>query len=416
MVALNFHTLDKVVLPVLIAFFFISKFTTASSTPPTSESPSAQVELICHTDNPAECYPRVFSPTEDFQVVHDDQDLPPGLHVQLDIQTGQKQAKLYNPADENSALEGLPIDKGVVVIDPESPQDSPHVPAGAPKYEPVGMVREPKEKNEDFAAAVQTVKDHSKVAKHVQSDVLDKAVEVLDELSHDMYYGLMIAEDPETVESLLCLLRRTDVADGEDKSRIASERPDFLASTILASSLRNNVPALNAIVKSWASIGDKQCKSTGDNRLRDDLYLTSSQTRDPALVSRLVRVLGALLKTGTVRDEFRARDGMGNLLELMRREGVEWDTPKAKIAQIVQDTFLNEELGATLGEFPSHEKADAATCAGSGPESGEDGCWEYHLEQILDRPAEEHNWEWVRELLGSIKERRPQRTLIHNEL
>ena len=71
-------------------------------------------DIICHTSNREECYPRIFQPTEEFQTVHDDQELPSGLHVRLNIWTGQKEAKINVPDEEDPALEGLPVDSAIV--------------------------------------------------------------------------------------------------------------------------------------------------------------------------------------------------------------------------------------------------------------------------------------------------------------
>ena len=51
-----------------------------------------EVELICH--NRSDCYPKVFQATSEFQRVRDDQDLPAGLHVRLNVWTGEKEAKV----------------------------------------------------------------------------------------------------------------------------------------------------------------------------------------------------------------------------------------------------------------------------------------------------------------------------------
>ncbi|KAJ1721645.1 nucleotide exchange factor sil1 [Coemansia erecta] len=56
---------------------------------------------ICSTDATGEqsCYPRMFVATDEFQVIKPGQDIPPGLHVQIDMQTGLRMARLM-PADD----------------------------------------------------------------------------------------------------------------------------------------------------------------------------------------------------------------------------------------------------------------------------------------------------------------------------
>ncbi|KAI1142726.1 hypothetical protein F5Y05DRAFT_128742 [Hypoxylon sp. FL0543] len=411
------RNLKKIALSFLFVSSAFSTFTSASSPSP-SESPSAETEIICHTDNPAECYPKVFSATEEFQVVHDDQDLPPGLHVQLDIQTGQKQAKLYNPNEENPALEGLPVDRSVVVIDGEAPQDDkPRIPSGAPAYEPVGKVKAPKEKNEDFFQALETVKQHSNANDDsAHAGELDKALEYLEDLSHGMYYGLQIAEDAEALRALFCLLTKRD-ADAAEK-RPLTERPDFLASSILASAIQNNKPALKALEGSWDAILEKKCAaaSNSDARsLKSELYSKLEPTAGPgsaeeaseAYFARIkLAVLDGLLKSDKIKEQFMEHDGMKNLLRILLRKEEVWDSRRAKVARIVSDTFLDEDVGARLGVWPTVSVTDASVCAEGGPDSLEEGCWEYHLETISQDPRDA---EWSRPLLDMLRQRRPEK-------
>ncbi|KAI1145998.1 hypothetical protein F4825DRAFT_442050 [Nemania diffusa] len=398
-------------------------FTSASSPP--EVSPAAATELICHTDNPAECYPKVFSATEEFQVVHNDQDIPPGLHVQLDVQTGRKQAKLYNPDEENPALAGLPVNQEVIVVDPELPQDDePRIRAGAPAYEPVGMVKAPQEKNAEFSGALETIKKSSDRQKRIEISALDRALQVLDELSHDMYYGMQIAEDTEAVQSLFCLVFGGDRAEGE--GRRLTERADFLASSVLSAAVGNNARALAAIENSWDRITEKRCKPNS-HLIRQDLFYRLSPTSEPGTkqeseesesIRLLISVISGLLKSPKIRTEFLENSGMQSFLQILLRDGEVWESRKAKVAQIVSDTFLDEDFGATLGLFPIKQNVDASRCAESGAQSLYDECWVYHLAKI-SQGSEVPEWsEHLLSLLlrvqdsGSQSETPPK----HNEL
>ncbi|KAI2462798.1 hypothetical protein F4781DRAFT_172674 [Annulohypoxylon bovei var. microspora] len=408
---------------IAVSFFIISSalsFVSASSPPP-SESPSAETELICHTDNPADCYPKVFSATEEFQVIHDDQDIPPGLHVQLDVQTGKKQAKLNNPKEDNPALEGLPVDRSVLIVDPEGSQDdTPHIPSGAPAYEPVGAVKAPREKNEGFAQDLDTVKKYAKKYFDAgdyagQSDELDEALENLWDLSYDMYYGLQIAEDPEALHALFCLLTKREPTWPNNS---VWQPPEFLAALILSSSIRNNKPALQALEKSWDAVMNRQCvldSSKATSPLVTEFYANLEPTTKPGSAEEpdevyrtrmTLTVLGGLLKSPKIKAQFMKADGMKNLLEILLRKEAVWLDQRPKAARIVSDTFLDEEFGAALGIWPTAAKAtDASVCAEGGPESREDGCWEYHLEVISQDPNEA---EWSQPLLDLLKRRRAE--------
>ncbi|KAI0385863.1 hypothetical protein F5Y04DRAFT_158773 [Hypomontagnella monticulosa] len=401
---------------IAISLFIVSSalsLTSASSAPP-SESPSADGELICHTDNPAECYPKVFSATEEFQVVREDQDLPPGLHVQLDIQTGQKRAKLYNPEEKNPELEGLPVDRSVVIVDQEESQDDkPKIPPGAPAYEPVGIVKAPNEKNEGFIQALDTVKKYSSPkGKSVKPGDLDKALEDLEDLSHGMYYGLQIAEDADALHTLFCLLSGPETAQEAEKP--LTERVDFLASSILASAIRNNKPALRAVEGAWDTILEKQCVSNPKNARtpKSELYTNLEPTTGPASVEEAAEahstrlnlaVLDGLLKSPKIKEQFLAHDGMKNFLRILLRKEEVWDARKAKVARIVADTFLDEEVGAVLGVWPTVASVtDTSVCAEGGSDSLGEGCWEYHLEVISRDPKDA---EWSQPLLDMLRQR-----------
>ncbi|KAI1120005.1 hypothetical protein F5Y10DRAFT_259238 [Nemania abortiva] len=419
------RNLIRLFFSLVFIYSILFSFASASHPHPPVVSPAAETELICHTNNPAECYPKVFSATEEFQIVHDDQDLPPGLHVQLDVQTGRKQAKLYNPDEENPALAGLPVDQGVVVVDPEPPQDAdPRIRPGAPAYEPVGMVKAPQEKNEEFSKALETIKKSSKRSQSVDPSALDEALQLLDELSHDMYYGLQIAEDAEAVRSLFCLLLRREEAKGE--GRPFAEQADFLASSVLSATVGNNVPALTAIEKSWYSITGKQCK--GDSRpINQELFHRLAPTSEPGtkqeseeseIIRLHISVISGLLKSPKIRAEFLENDGMQSFLEILLRDGEAWGSRKTKVAQIVSDTFLDEDFGATLGLWPRKQQADASICAESGPRSLDDECWEYHLAKISQGAGAP---EWSEHLLSLIRRTqvsgsRSEAPPTHNEL
>ncbi|KAI0890594.1 uncharacterized protein GGS22DRAFT_15687 [Annulohypoxylon maeteangense] len=407
---------------IAISFFIVSStlsFVSASSPPP-SESPSAESDLICHTDNPADCYPKLFSATKEFQVVHDDQDLPPGLHVQLDVQTGKKQAKLYDPKEENPALKGLPVDRSIVIVDPEQVEDDkPRIPSGAPAYDPIGIVKAPKEKNEGFAQTLGIVKKYAKKYSDAgdysgQSDELDGALDDLLDLSYDMYYGLQIAEDADVLHGLFCLA--TNVATSHPDKPVGT-RPDFLSAQILASSIRNNKPALQAVEKSWDVVTNKQCVSASTttlslatsffNNLAPLSTPGSANEGEDLYRTRLALIpLEPLLKSPKIKTRFMEADGMSHLLEIMLREDGIWQEQKPKVARIVSDTFLDEEFGATLGVWPTAAKAtEDSVCAKGGKESREEGCWEYHLGIISQQPSDA---EWSQPLLDMLKKRRAE--------
>ncbi|KAJ1815840.1 nucleotide exchange factor sil1, partial [Coemansia sp. RSA 2599] len=61
-------------------------------------------DTICTVDGNGDqtCYPRLFVATNEFQAIKPGQDIPPNLHVQIDMQTGQRMARLM-PGSEDPA-------------------------------------------------------------------------------------------------------------------------------------------------------------------------------------------------------------------------------------------------------------------------------------------------------------------------
>ncbi|KAK9452243.1 uncharacterized protein V1518DRAFT_410710 [Limtongia smithiae] len=60
-----------------------------------------------------ECYPVLFEPTEEFRPVLLGQEIPPGLHVRLNFETGMREAKLLSDADKDIATDDV---SGAVVV------------------------------------------------------------------------------------------------------------------------------------------------------------------------------------------------------------------------------------------------------------------------------------------------------------
>ncbi|KAK3901587.1 hypothetical protein C8A05DRAFT_34712, partial [Staphylotrichum tortipilum] len=211
----------------------------SSSSLSPSPSPPADVELICHTDNPAECYPKIFQPTDEFQVVHPDQDLPLGLHVRLNVNTGTREAKINVPDEAvDASLAGLPVDSSVVIVEPDAAdqqqqQQPPPLPPNAPAYDAAGKIKTPKPGAAGGNPGEAGAFYESLTILKKGLDV-DAALEMLEDIAHDIYYGLKIVEDRATVHELLCL--STSPSTPPPRAR--------LAALALSSALQNNPKAL----------------------------------------------------------------------------------------------------------------------------------------------------------------------------
>ncbi|KAK8114419.1 hypothetical protein PG999_006488 [Apiospora kogelbergensis] len=419
MAFLRMRSIVRLSIAFLLLSFVVSSIATISSPPaPASASPSAEGELICHTDNSADCYPKVFSPTDEFQIVHDDQDLPSGLHVRMNIWTGVKEAKLNTPGVEDAALEGLPVEQAVMVVEPELSEAKPKIPSGAPVYEPVGAVKEPKEKNPGFFQALDSVKLHKNAAFSAESSVLEDALAELEDFSHDMYYGQQMVGDEDILRALFQLVTKRDAE--EVAKRSYADRRDFLAATTLSSALQNNAPALKAVEEIWDSLMDGRA-SSGEQSLKDAFYSqlrpgaeqgSADASNEATWIRALLAVVGKLLKSDKIRAEFLDKKGMEGFLRILMTEGPEWEPARAKVARIVMDNFLDESVGAKMGVWPPRFTTQVYVCDTEGREF-DDSCWVLYLGRIIkDRPQEA----WAQELHSMLQPGGNTMPPTHNEL
>lgn len=371
-------------------------------------STSDKTELICHTTNPDECYPKVFQPTDEFQIVHPDQDLPKGLHVRLNVQTGQREAKINIPDEIDPSLEGLPVDSAVVIVDPEdAPVPQPKIPVNAPAYDPVGKIKEPKGAK-DGGDNSEGNAFHRSLAFLKKGLNTDEALDMLEEISHDIYYGLKIAEDYETVKQLFCLANSGAIFDAPKGDDTAVGRAR-VAALIISSTLQNNPKALAEISKHWNELRWVKCSASEETLGRATFRLMApigheAKRNDPGLAKARISAISGLLKDQGIRKQFLAAGGMDLLLEvLVENQDSEWEPAQRKIGFLVLDNFLDENMGASLGEWPTEKQASAKECEGRSEVKAD--CWDWHANNFASRfRKDKTHWSW--ELLDKLVSQR----------
>lgn len=326
------------------------------------------VELICSPADPQDCYPKIFQPTDQFQAVREGQELPHGLHVRLDVTTGEKQAKINDPAEVNPALEGLPVDSSIVVVESQDgAQDTPSnnelpVPKGAPAYEPVGKVRVPETESQAFHDSLTVLKTLS-----LNDRPIDAALDILMDISHDMYYGLKITEDPNAVKELLCMMSAQDVFPRDRDDEVVKQAGH--AASIIGAALQNNHKALEEVEKHWGDISTSTCAGT-DQKLGQAVFnsllpqtpaskdASKAEGNQLTLTKAKAGALRGLIKSPAIRDDFLAQEGMAYVLQVLALERPELLQAQQKLANLVLDNFLDEGMGATLGVWPRPGEVD----------------------------------------------------------
>ena len=254
-------------------------------------SPEAYTSLICPNDNPLDCYPALFQPTIHFQKIRPNQTLPPGLHVRLNLQTGEKEARLNVPEESERDRS-----EAILVIDnpPRTNDEDPNINVNTPLIThnlpqspetALGVVEEeekiplhlrlqdaskqaeharpytpprpaaPVDANEAnlYEATVFIVKEKS-LAK-VEDDIIydgdfADALETLTDLAHSMGWGLIICRDAELTTLLLRLIIAEEVY-AESELRSA-------ALLLLSTAVQNNPDALRALMDNCDTFGGAQ--------------------------------------------------------------------------------------------------------------------------------------------------------------
>ncbi|OAA64901.1 hypothetical protein ISF_04311 [Cordyceps fumosorosea ARSEF 2679] len=378
-----------------IALLFLSPLVLADSQDALDKD-STKPDLICHTSDPADCYPRIFVPTDEFQTVHDDQEIPKGLHVQLNINTGEKLAKIYVPDEPvDPALEGLPVEREVIKVEPEA-RDDPIVapPKGAPAYEAAGKIKAPPHENAGFVNAVRLLK----ADKGEDDPAFDASLDAMEELAHDLHYGLQVASDPEIIKSLVCHMIQ-EPHPGTAAAVEGLPPRDQQAATILAASLRNNPTALAEVSKHWPEILKHKCPGA-KAPLGSELWRCVGPRDDdtapaPASASSIkarVAAVDTLIKDHKIRDDFVRAGLMNTLTRVLAREGPEWAAAQRKAGVLALNNFLDEDVGAITGQWPKGPRLTDEKCAEAGTRAPE-GCWDYHVDRIVKaNKADKSHW------------------------
>ncbi|KAL8730262.1 MAG: hypothetical protein Q9181_004729 [Wetmoreana brouardii] len=289
-------------------------------------SPKASTELICHTNHASECYPRIFQPTEKFQTVRDDQNLPPGLHVRMNLATGVKEARLNVPEpDAEDVASGLTIIDGSDLLGFQ-PAESEHVPIRhsnidlqAPILPPKGDVAE----SSLFADSVAEVKAHASK----DTDTLLPALTNLEDLSHSYHWGLTLAKDGPLIHKLFQLLLPSNF----------SLEVRSIATLIFGAAISNNEAALNAALAHFYN--DEWPEGP-----LEAVIMALIHEQSPVLLNRMMFLLSSLCHDKGQLQRFLSADGAKLLMQIYDAEstGKNDDTYRLrkKVTNFVLDHLL----------------------------------------------------------------------------
>ena len=301
-------------------------------------------QFICQPGT--ECYPSIFEATSEFQVVHEDQMVPSGLHIRMNLETGLKEAKLYDPNDDATPNAFAVVESGTSASEPQ-PSDTETVEKiqpGAQKILSAG-----KSSHEAICPDASTLVSNLNVVKSFDPGKLRSgtddaplltALDALEEVAHDIHWGLKLCEDHEAVRVLVDMITT--------RSRKISSEASGAAALILGTAIQNNKAALAALLQSNARDGPlveaflNQMVWTPSeaNVNARTVFLISELCQDPAQ-------LQAFVKAGGWQDLRRAfgRDADGSFDAV---QYAAFAKERQRVADFFFDHFLFEDVLANL--------------------------------------------------------------------
>lgn len=373
---------------VLIRIFAISKLLSLSSAGAPAASPLAHGELICAENDPSDCYPKLFQATEKFQLIRDGQDIEPGLHVRLNVYTGEREARLNIPMNGEDTSASMAVESSVVTVErgSDNSHDDNHNEIDKAENldeheaDNIHSSAPHKHKFSLLATAADAIIN--------ESDQLDKWLVDLEELAHDVEYGESIAQDGMLLRKLVCLMTTESTSSPPERARKSA--------AIIAAALQNNPTALEEL--EWRGVAKPNCNSKGPRLLID--VLQRAEDDGHAATKTTIATLSGFLKHKRLRDELLRQGIMEYLLAIIINGK---DETGQRVAQLVMDTFLDETMGAELDVWPQGKVNPPEICAAG---SRSDGCWDFHVSEI----ATKRKQPWARELAKSIKGQREKYT------
>lgn len=347
----------------------------------TVPSPRASSDLICHTSHAADCYPSIFQPTEEFQVIKDDQSLPPGLHVRLNLATGVKEARLNVPEPGDAHSDLIIVEKPVPeeLISDSQPVDEPEE-LQVPLHHDQSVLNEiPRIRTPPFEPGESSTfeENMSQLRNSPSSDPNydpTPALTALQDLCHSADWGLKLTKDSNVTRLLVQSFR-----DVSQKLALRSA-----AALLLATAIQNNPDALAAAISHFYN--DEW--PTGP---LDAVLLALMHEQSTSLLIRTVFLLSSLCQDPDQLVRFVNTGGLKVLIEVFRDGDIsqpDHDKLRGKIANFVFDHIVALDQGSLrAGEAEHSPNVDVGTDA---PTAADDDGWVV----VPDKPTIAVDLQW----------------------
>ena len=304
-------------------------------------SPKAEADLICHTNHASDCYPRTFQPTRSFQIVHDDQNLPPGLHIRMNLATGVKEAKLNEPDEETveNAADLVVIDD----IRNEAPAlhdqtQSQHVAHALQDQTKPQLIQPPRPPHFDssegalFSSSASTLKS----SPLSEAETLLPALSDLQDLAHSSHWGVSLTRDSTICRLLLQLLAPPSALSTVDIELRSA------AALLLGTAIHNNPDALTAALSHFYN-------DEWSNGPLEAVILALAHEQLPTLLTRMMFLLSGLCQDETQMRKFLDGGGLDLLASIYDAPNAgadDRDRLRGKISNFILDHFLQMDADA----------------------------------------------------------------------
>ncbi len=282
---------------------------------------------ICHD---GDCYPVLFEPTHEFRVIREGQEIPAGLHIKINLETGLKEGKWMDENEHASADEGALIP----IPNPNSGdvsrlggmaggQETGDKDRGKSSSRPIPYKPNPKIQDGEHELFLTSISNlHSTSASSSSpsgvacSDKILGALDTLEDLVHELDFGARLIDriKSDALDTILQLIGSSDV-------RCRSK-----AALVLGSALQNNPHAIAAIPES--------------TELTGVLVKQLAKETDETSKRMLMYALSAAFGSRTAYHDFHKVNGDDIVANLYEHGSAEI---KGKIAALVEDHFATPD-------------------------------------------------------------------------
>jgi nucleotide exchange factor SIL1 len=257
-----------------------------------------------------------FVPTDYWQEVADDEVLPAGLHIRLNLDSGHREAKIADSEGKDSPDQAM-----VVSFDSE---DNEGLDGGESSSG---------EDDEETRIHVHNVGGEVHVLLQALNDktISEEDLDDLNDLAHDLKYGSVIIK--EGLNSLLDLIQNTH----------SNNRKRESAARALGAAIRHNPSSQAFLVDNKVEITRICLELLKD--LTKSNWLSSNQLTDEVLASRIIYVLGSSVTIAGGSEQFSSYLGSEVLFHVYEKAGL---ALKIKISDFIVDRSEAEWWTADL--------------------------------------------------------------------